>query len=116
MTLAASAYALRLALGGDLPVNDGFFRVIEVIAPEGSVVNPRPPAAVGAGNVETSQRIVDVALGALARALPRRIPAASAGTMNNHIANFFGCIAKGFFGSSTIFISLIKGFSIFKSV
>ena len=83
VTLAASTYALRLALGGDVPVNDGLFRVLEVIAPEGSVVNACMPAAVSAGNVETSQRIVDVALGAFARALPRRIPAASAGTMNN---------------------------------
>ena len=54
-----------------------------MIAPEGSLVNPRPPAAVGAGNVETSQRIVDTVMGALARALPGRIPAASNGTMNN---------------------------------
>ncbi len=56
---------------------------IEVRAPEGSVVNARPPAAVAAGNVETSQRIVDVLLRALAQALPQRIPAASSGTMNN---------------------------------
>jgi N-methylhydantoinase B len=56
---------------------------IEVRAPEGSVVNARPPAAVAAGNVETSQRIVDVLLRALAKALPQRIPAASSGTMNN---------------------------------
>src|SRR5206468_12575757 len=55
----------------------------EVRAPEGSVVNARPPAAVAAGNVETSQRIVDVLLRALAQALPERIPAASSGTMNN---------------------------------
>jgi N-methylhydantoinase B len=54
-----------------------------VIAPEGSLVNARFPAAVAAGNVETSQRIVDVLLGALAQACPDRIPAASQGTMNN---------------------------------
>ncbi|MEO5618342.1 MAG: hydantoinase B/oxoprolinase family protein [Candidatus Eisenbacteria bacterium] len=89
VTLAASTYALRLALGGDVPVNDGLFRVLEVIAPEGSVVNARMPAAVSAGNVETSQRIVDVALGAFARALPGRIPAASAGTMNNLLIGGF---------------------------
>jgi N-methylhydantoinase B len=83
VTLAASTYALRCAIGGELPVNDGLFRVIDLVAPEGLVVNARPPAAVGAGNVETSQRIVDVALGALARALPGRVPAASSGTMNN---------------------------------
>jgi len=64
---------IRCVLGGDLPVNDGTFRPIEVVAPLGTVVNPRPPAAVAAGNVETSQRIVDVVLGAFARALPARI-------------------------------------------
>src|SRR5258708_38161621 len=58
-------------------------RSIQVIAPEGSVVNARPPAAVAGGNGETSQRIVDVLLRALAKAMPDRIPAASSGTMNN---------------------------------
>jgi N-methylhydantoinase B len=80
---AAAAYALRCVLGGEIPVNDGTFRRLEVVAPAGSVVNARPPAAVSAGNVETSQRIVDAVLGAFARALPHRIPAASSGTMNN---------------------------------
>ncbi len=80
---AAAAYALRCVLGGGIPVNDGAFRALEVVAPPGSVVNARPPAAVSAGNVETSQRIVDAVLGAFARALPGRIPAASSGTMNN---------------------------------
>ena len=83
VTRAATYYAVRCVLGGDLPVNDGTFRPIEVIAPPGSVVNPRPPAAVSAGNVETSQRIVDVVLGAFARALPGAMPAASYGTMSN---------------------------------
>jgi len=83
VTRAATYYAVRCVLGGDLPINDGTFRPIEVRAPSGSVVNPRPPAAVAAGNVETSQRIVDVVLGAFARALPRLIPAASYGTMSN---------------------------------
>jgi N-methylhydantoinase B len=83
VTRAACAYVLRCALGGDWPVNAGAFRPLEVLAPAGTVVNARLPAAVSAGNVETSQRIVDVVLGAFARALPGRIPAASAGTMNN---------------------------------
>jgi N-methylhydantoinase B len=83
VTRAACAYALRCVLGGDWPVNAGAFRPLEIVAPEGTVVNARPPAAVSAGNVETSQRIVDVVLGAFSRALPGRIPAASAGTMNN---------------------------------
>ena len=83
VTRAACAYALRCVLGGDWPVNAGAFRPLEIVAPAGTVVNARPPAAVSAGNVETSQRIVDVVLGAFARSLPGRIPAASAGTMNN---------------------------------
>jgi N-methylhydantoinase B len=83
VTRAASLYAVRCALAEELPVDDGLLRTVEVRAPEGTLVNPRPPAAVGAGNVETSQRIVDVVLGALAKALPGRVPAASAGTMNN---------------------------------
>ncbi len=65
------------------PLNTGCFRPIEVIAPLGTIVNAGPPHGVAAGNVETSQRIVDVVLGALARALPDVIPAASQGTMNN---------------------------------
>ncbi|CAN5131132.1 hydantoinase B/oxoprolinase family protein [soil metagenome] len=71
------------ALPDELPLNDGCFRPIRVVAPEGTVVNAGPPHAVAAGNVETSQRIVDVVLGAIAQALPERIPAASQGTMNN---------------------------------
>src|SRR5256712_10676913 len=58
-------------------------RPIRVIARPGTVVNARPPAAVAGGNVETSQRIVDVLLRALAQAIPDRIPAAASGTMNN---------------------------------
>ncbi|HTW30322.1 MAG TPA: hydantoinase B/oxoprolinase family protein, partial [Candidatus Sulfotelmatobacter sp.] len=61
----------------------GLMRPIRVIAPEGTIVNARPPAAVAGGNVETSQRIVDVLLRALAQAIPDRIPAAASGTMNN---------------------------------
>jgi N-methylhydantoinase B len=80
---AASYYAVRCVIGGEFPVNDGAFRPIEVHAPLGSVVNARPPAAVSAGNVETSQRIVDTVLGALAKAAPDRVPPASSGTMNN---------------------------------
>jgi N-methylhydantoinase B len=83
VTTAAVLYVVRCVLGEDVAVNDGLLRTIEVVAPEGSLVNPRPPAAVGAGNVETSQRIVDTVLGAFARALPGRLPAASSGTMNN---------------------------------
>jgi N-methylhydantoinase B len=83
ITTSAVFYVFRCLLGEDVPACAGLLEPIEVIAPEGSVLNARPPAAVAAGNVETSQRIVDVLLRALARALPHRIPAASSGTMNN---------------------------------
>ena len=73
----------RCLLREDVPATSGLMRPIRVIAPAGTVVNARPPAAVAGGNVETSQRIVDVLLRALAQAIPDRIPAAAAGTMNN---------------------------------
>jgi N-methylhydantoinase B len=83
ITTSAVFYAFRCLLGEDVPACAGLLRPIEISAPEGSVLNARPPAAVAAGNVETSQRIVDVLFRALARAIPHRIPAASSGTMNN---------------------------------
>jgi len=83
IALSATAYAFRCLLAGEVPYTAGILRPIRVIAPEGTVVNARPPAAMAAGNVETSQRITDVLLGALAKALPERMPAASSGTMNN---------------------------------
>lgn len=66
-----------------MPANEGCFRPVSFLLPEGSLVNARPPRPVSAGNVETWQRIVDVVLGALARALPTSVPAASASTMDN---------------------------------
>jgi len=83
ITLSATMYVFRCIVRGDVPYNSGLLRPIRLVAPEGTVVNARPPAAVAGGNVETSQRITDVLLGALARAVPERIPAASSGTMNN---------------------------------
>lgn len=80
---SATWYCVRLLSEDAVPVNHGCFQPVTVITPPESVLNPRFPAAVAAGNVETSQRIVDVVLGALAQALPGRIPAASQGTMNN---------------------------------
>jgi N-methylhydantoinase B len=82
VTESAVYYAVACLLG-DVPINAGAFAPVRVVAPPGSLLNPYPPAAVAAGNVETSQRVVDVVLGALAAALPERIPAASQGTMNN---------------------------------
>jgi N-methylhydantoinase B len=83
VTLSATVYAFRLLLGEEAPTNHGLYLPLEVIAPPGCVLDARPPRAVAAGNVETSQRVVDVVLGALAQALPAKIPAASAGTMSN---------------------------------
>ncbi len=83
ITLSAVYYVFRCLIGLDVPNNAGCLAPIEVIAPEGSVVNAHHPAPVAGGNVETSQRIVDVLLGAIAQAAPGRIPAASQGTMNN---------------------------------
>lgn len=82
ITISAVYYVFRCLLGLDVPNNAGCLAPITVIAPEGTVVNALPPAPVAGGNVETSQRIVDVLLGALAQAV-ERIPAASQGTMNN---------------------------------
>ena len=73
----------RCLLREDVPATSGLMRQIRVIAPLATVVNAKPPAAVAGGNVETSQRIVDVILKALAQAIPDRIPAAASGTMNN---------------------------------
>jgi N-methylhydantoinase B len=83
ITYSACFYVFRCLLAEDVPATAGMMRPIKVIAPEGTVVNAHPPAAVAGGNVETSQRIVDVLLRALAQAIPKRIPAAAAGTMNN---------------------------------
>ena len=83
ITQSATWYCVRLLVAEDVPVNHGSFQPVTVLVPEGSVANARFPAGVAVGNTETSSRIVDVVLGALAQALPERIPAASQGTMNN---------------------------------
>jgi N-methylhydantoinase B len=83
ITYSACFYVFRCLLAEDVPAAAGLMRPIQVIAPAGTIVNARPPAAVAGGNVETSQRIVDVLLRALAYAIPDRIPAAASGTMNN---------------------------------
>ncbi len=83
ITYSACFYVFRCLVHEDLPATAGLMRPIHVIAPPGTVVNAKPPAAVAGGNVETSQRIVDVLLKALAQAVPDRIPAAASGTMNN---------------------------------
>jgi N-methylhydantoinase B len=83
ITLSAVLYVFRALAGRDIPANAGCLRPLRVVTRPGSVVDAQFPAAVAGGNVETSQRLVDVLLGALAMALPESMPAASQGTMNN---------------------------------
>ena len=87
VAVSAAAYVFRCVAArlaaGDIPYNSGLLRPIAIHTPARSIVNAGPPAAMAAGNVETSQRITDTLLGALAKALPELIPAASSGTMNN---------------------------------
>jgi len=80
---SAVFYVFRCLLDEQVPATSGLMQPIRVFAPEGTIINARPPAAVAGGNVETSQRMVDSLLRALAHAIPERIPAASQGTMNN---------------------------------
>ncbi len=83
VTRSCLYYAVRVATDPTIPANAGCYRPMGLHVPAGTIVNANPPAAVAAGNVETSQRIADVLLGALAQAAPERVPAASQGTMNN---------------------------------
>jgi N-methylhydantoinase B len=93
IAISAVYYVFRCLLREDVPATSGLLRPIRIIAPVGTVVNASPPAAVAAGNVETSQRMVDTLLRALAKAAPEKIPAASQGTMNNF--TFGGTTADG---------------------
>ncbi len=83
ITLSAVMYVFRCLAPADIPSNSGVLDAIDILTRPGSIVDARYPAAVVGGNVETSQRIVDTVFGALARAVPDRVPAASCGTMNN---------------------------------
>lgn len=83
VTVSAVFYALRLLLPPGTPTNAGVLDGVEILTTKGTVVDAAYPAPVAAGNVETSQRLVDVILGGLAQMLPELMPAASAGTMNN---------------------------------
>lgn len=80
---SAVFYVFRCLVNDQVPATSGLLRPIRITAPEGTIVNARPPSAVAGGNVEASQRITDTLLRALARAIPAKIPAASQGTMNN---------------------------------
>lgn len=97
ITLSVVFYVFRCLARIDIPSNSGCMAPIKVIAPTGSIVNAEFPSAVAGGNVETSQRIADVLFGALAKALPERIPAASSGTMNNVAIGGYDPIKKGSF-------------------
>jgi N-methylhydantoinase B/oxoprolinase/acetone carboxylase alpha subunit/L-amino acid N-acyltransferase YncA len=92
VTESCVSFALRSALDPTLPSNAGAMRPVRVVAPSGSVVAASSPAAVGAGNVEVSQRVADVCLGALSVAMPDRVGAASQGTMNNLIIGGTGWV------------------------
>ncbi len=83
VTYSAVLYVFRSLIEEDIPFNTGLMKPLRIKAPRGSIVNALYPAATAGGNVETSQRIVDVLLGALSQAIPQKIPAASSGTMNN---------------------------------
>lgn len=91
VTLAATYYVFRCLLGDHIPANAGCFAPIKVKVPKGCLLNAQSPYAVSAGNVETSQRVVDVLFLALSKLIPGLIPAASCGTMNNiAIGGFWG--------------------------
>jgi len=83
VTLSGVYYAVRAVTDPHVPTSDGSFRPIAVYVPEGSLLNPRRPAPVSAGNVETSMRNADLVLGAFAKLAPGRVPAQSGGSMNN---------------------------------
>jgi len=94
VTYSAVLYVFRSLIEEDIPFNTGLMRPLKIKALRGSVVNAKYPAATAGGNVETSQRIVDVLLGALSQAIPEKIPAASSGTMNNIAFGGFDPIRK----------------------
>jgi len=92
VTVSAVAWALRSVVDPTIPANGGALRPVRVLAPRGTVVAAEPPVAVGAGNVEVSQRVADVCLGALAQAVPDGVGAASQGTMNNVLVGGAGWV------------------------
>ncbi|HEV2811331.1 MAG TPA: hydantoinase B/oxoprolinase family protein [Acidimicrobiales bacterium] len=92
VTVSAVSFALRAATDPGIPANGGAMRPVRMLAPAGTVVAARPPAAVGAGNVEVSQRVADVCLGALAAPCADRVGAAGQGTMNNLLVGGAGWV------------------------
>ncbi|MFZ4517352.1 MAG: hydantoinase B/oxoprolinase family protein [Microthrixaceae bacterium] len=106
VTVSCVSFAVRAALDPDLPANAGVLRPVEVVAPPGTLVAATFPAAVGAGNVEVSQRIADVCLRALAGAVPDRVGAASQGTMNNVL---IGTAHPGVSGAAWVYYETVGG-------
>jgi len=103
VVMSATAYVFQCLVGEGHPINQGSYRPLQIKTRPGSIVDARNPAPVAAGNVETSQRIVDVLLGALAEAIPELIPAASCGSMNNiAIGNDTSLTTRGFSYYETI--------------
>ncbi|WP_324663550.1 hydantoinase B/oxoprolinase family protein [Haloarcula sediminis] len=110
LSVAKSAvyFVVRAVTDPEIPPNHGCYEPVSVSAPDGSVLNPNPPAAVVGGNVETSQRVTDVTLAALAEAVPETVPAGGQGTMNNLIIGdrsgeftYYETIGGGFGGRPT---------------
>ena len=85
VTFSSTAFAIRSSLNAEIPTNEGFYCILEVYAPLGTIVNPKKPAPVSGGNLETSQRIADTVFKALSQVIPKNIPAAGSGTMMNII-------------------------------
>ncbi|EHP86246.1 hydantoinase B/oxoprolinase family protein [Methanotorris formicicus] len=103
VTVASTSFALKSIIDPEMPMNHGIFRVVDIVAPEETIVNPKKPVPVAAGNVETSQRIVDVIFKTLYNIFPDRVPAASNGSMNNVVIGgkgwaFYETIGGGFGG------------------
>ncbi len=92
VTASCMSFALRSAADPTIPANGGAMRPVRVVAPAGSIVAALPSGGVGAGNVEVSQRVADVCLGALAAACPGRVGAANQGTMNNTLIGGSGWV------------------------
>src|SRR5262249_33117546 len=107
VTVSAVASAMRSVTDATIPANGGALRPVHVVAPAGTIVAAMPPVAVGAGNVEVSQRVADVCLGALALAAPHRVGAASQGTMNNVLVG--GTDANRDGGTAFVYYETIGG-------
>ncbi len=107
ITLSAVYYVVRCVTDPSIPANEGCFQPVRVSAPVGTIVNAQPPAPVAGGNVETSQRIVDVALKAFGKLVPKRVCAACQGTMNNITIGGYNPRTGGYF---TYYETIAGGF------